>query len=193
MKKLLSLILLVSTVSYSQLRSKVLIHTDTFTVMYSEILEQPLEVKYVVACPEGHVTRNGLEFHKVPGVHTSDNADYSHNDYDKGHLAPAADFKCSEAQMESTFSYLNCSLQNKYLNRGTWKYLEEYERKLQMKYKIVSVQVLLNFSKDSKKLPTGATIPDSFTKIIRYNGKVEVYRFKNEKPQYKDFNKYRVN
>ena len=61
------------------------IKTDIFTVVYSEEYEQPLQVRYKVLCPFGDVSRQGLDFRKYEGVHTSDNYDYIGNPYDKGH------------------------------------------------------------------------------------------------------------
>ena len=72
------------------------IKTDIFTVVYSEDYQQPLQVMYRVLCPSGDVDRGGMDFHKVEGVKTSDNYDYKDNPYDKGHLAPAAAFKCDK-------------------------------------------------------------------------------------------------
>jgi hypothetical protein len=50
----------------------------------------------------------------------------------------------------------------------------------------------MNYSKNSKVLTTGATIPDSFTKTIMYNNKKEKYFFKNEEPKSSDYNNYKV-
>ena len=106
------------------------IKTDIFTVVYSEVYEQPLQVNYKVLCPMGDASREGLDFRKWEGVKTSDKHDYSDNPYDKGHMAPAAAFNCSRDMVKATFSYLNCALQHQGLNRGPWKELERFERNL---------------------------------------------------------------
>ena len=46
--------------------------------------------------------------------------------------------------------------------------------------------------KKSIKLPTGATVPDAFLKIIKYNGITEKYYFLNEKPKSSNFKLYIV-
>jgi DNA/RNA endonuclease G (NUC1) len=69
------------------------------------------------------------------GYKTSDTRDYL-NVYDRGHLAPAADFNCDLASLR-TFTYLNCALQYDELNRGVWRLLEEHERVLAKKYKVI--------------------------------------------------------
>lgn len=191
MKKLIALLLFTS-ISFAQLRDSIVIKRDIFTIVYSEKLEQPLRVTYKVQCPDGDSSRKGMNFYTEKGIKTSNAIDYLDNEYDKGHLAPAADFNCDRDMEIKTFTYLNCSLQNQYLNRGTWEHLENYERELAKKYSDVSVDVILQFTAYSKKLITGATIPDSFTKVIKYNGVTEKYFFKNEAPEYSDFRKYKV-
>ena len=154
--------------------------TNTFIVKYSEELEQPLYVFYNVLCPNGEASRSGLDFKKYDGVHTSNNEDYVDNVWDKGHLAPAAAFNCDRETLKSTFSYLNCALQHQSLNRGPWRELEEFERNLAKIYDKVNVSVECHFSQSSTKLPTGATVPDGFTKIIEWDGREECFYFPND-------------
>jgi endonuclease G len=184
------LFLLPSLVFSQKLREKVHIKTEIYEVIYSEVLEQPLSVKYVVKCPNGKASRKGMDFYTVDSVKTSDDLDYQNNIYDKGHMAPAADFNCSREMLYKTFSYLNCSLQEQNLNRTTWRLLEIRERLLSEEYPVVSVEIVCVFSKSSIKLSTGATVPDGYYKIIKYNNKVEKYYFKNEKPSSLDYSKY---
>ena len=193
MKRLLLLLLLTTSfLSFGQLRDSVYVKTDIFEVSYSEKLEQPLRIKYQVLCPNGSASRQGMDFYTEKQYKTSDAKDYENNVYDKGHLAPAADFSCDKVMLYKTFTYLNCTLQNQYLNRGTWRFLEVYERELAKKY-IVNVEIKLIYSDKSIKLPTGATVPDAFLKIIKYNGITEKYYFLNEKPKSSDFKLYIVN
>ncbi len=107
-------------------------------------------------------------------------------------MAPAADFSCDRETLYRTFSYLNCALQHQDLNRGVWRLLESREREL-AKIKKVDVHIILVFSSSSKKLPSGATVPDAFKKEISYEDKKEVYYFKNEKPLSSDYQKYKTN
>jgi endonuclease G len=195
MKKILIFILfsIIPLSLFSQkLREKVHIKSDIFEVIYSEVLEQPLYVKYRVLCPNGSASRSGMDFYTNDSVHTSDGADYFNNIYDKGHMAPAADFNCTKEMLYKTFSYLNCSLQNQYLNRTTWRLLEVRERLLANEHKNVTVEIICVFSKTSIKLSTGATVPDGYYKIIKYGNKVEKYYFKNDKPSTMDYSKYLV-
>jgi endonuclease G len=192
MKKLLSILLFITTMSYSQaVRDSVLVKTDIFEISYSEKFEQPLRVKYRVICQDGKASRQGMDFYTEKNYKTSDSKDYENNIYDKGHCAPAADFNCDKIMLFKTFTYLNCTLQNQYLNRGAWRLLESHERELSKKF-IVDVEIKLIFSDKSIKLPTGATVPDAFIKIIKYNGIVEKYYFINEKPKSNNYTLYLV-
>ena len=100
-------------------------------------------------------------------------------EYDKGHLAPAADFNCDYEKLKTTFNYLNCALQHEKLNRGPWKNLEKYERKLSKDFK-VNVRIELEFDANSLQLETGALVPSYFIKILSYNDKARVFRFPND-------------
>jgi endonuclease G len=195
MKKfLLSLFFIFPFILLSQkvLRDSVIVNTDIFKIVYSEKLQQPLSAKYMVQCPSGTASRKGLDFYTCDSIITSDKNDYNNNVWDKGHMAPAADFNCSRDLIKKTFTYINCTLQHQDLNRTTWKLLEEHERLLALKYKIVSVEIICEFSKTSKVLSSGATVPDGYYKIIKYNNITETYYFKNEKPSSTDFKKFIV-
>jgi endonuclease G len=196
MKKILSisllLILSLSTFAQSKLRDNVYVKTNIFELSYSEKLEQPLWVKYTVQCPDGTASRTGMDFYTNDSIKTSDNKDYEKNVYDKGHMAPAADFNCTKEMLYQTFSYLNCSLQQQDLNRTTWRLLEVHERDLSKTNKKVEVEIVCVYSKKSIVLPSGATVPDAYYKTIKYGNKVEKYYFKNEKPTTTDYTKYLI-
>lgn len=188
MRSLILIFLLVPFQLLAQLRDSVRIVTPNFTILYSEKLEQPLKVEYQVLCCTGKSDRTGLDFYLNDSIHTSDGLDYFHNVYDKGHLAPAGDFACTREMMYTTFTYLNCSLQNQYLNRGVWKSLEWEERVLAQRGDVF-VTVELLFGPKSKVLPTGATVPMAFKKTLHLKAKNEkwIFVFPNQKPKTDDF------
>jgi len=194
--KILTLLLLtlITFTSFSQkkLRDSVVIKTSMFEIVYSEKLEQPKFIRYIVQCSNGTASRIGMDFYVCDSIKTSDNGDYENNQFDKGHLAPAADFNCDKKTLFKTFTYLNCSLQQENLNRTTWRLLEVRERELSKTSKVVQVEIRCIFGPQSIKLPSGATIPTAYRKTIKYDGKTEVYYFKNEKPLSTDFTKYKV-
>ena len=163
-----------------------------YKVGYSEALEEPLWIEYKVMCTETKFSRKGLDFYPEKGVKTSDNDDYANNEWDKGHMAPAADFACDSIALRTTFSYVNCSLQQENLNRGVWRYLEAREREL-AKTSQVNVRIDVIFDSNSKTLSTGAKIPSAFNKTIRYGKTVEKYHFPNVKPKNSDPKTYLIN
>ena len=194
MKKLiLSISLTLPSFFFSQkaLSDSIYVKTDMFEIVYSEKLQQPKFIRYTVQCPNGSAPRNGMDFYVCDSILTSDDKDYVNNPYDKGHLAPAADFNCTGEMLFKTFTYLNCSLQQENLNRTTWRLLEVRERDLAKIQKVV-VEIRCVYSSKSIVLLTGATIPDAYYKTIKYGKTIEVYYFKNEKPLSTDYTKYKI-
>ena len=194
MKKLLLIaLLLITNLTFAQhRRDSVRIKTDIFEIVYSEVLEQPRWIQYYVECPDGKASRSGLEFRSYPNVITSDNLDYKNNVYDKGHMAPAADFNCNRELIAKTFTYINCALQHQDLNRGVWKNLEAFERNLASHCTKVKVTIKVDFT-NAKKLSTGATVPIGFWKVIEADGKVYEFYFLNVSPTKSDFMLYQIN
>jgi len=188
MKKPLTLILsfvVLSANSQTKLRDSVKVTNDVFSVIYSEKLEQPIWLKYRSINRPTNVNRGSMDFYTEKLIKTSDNEDYKNNIYDKGHLAPAATFSDNIENLKQTFSYLNSALQDQYLNRGEWRLLEEQERKWDDNEPLTII-VKSFFDKDSKKLPSGATIPSYFQKHIFFekSKKWKCFVFLNEKPKY---------
>lgn len=166
-----------------QIQDTVFVRTPIFDVWYSQTLEQPLRLIYRSTNRPKNVDRGTLDFHAEPGVKTSNAADYNNNEWDKGHLAPAATFSDTRSNLEQTFTYLNSALQQQDLNRGEWRKLEEQERKWDDKEPL-TVEVIMSFSNKSTRLSTGATIPDGFHKHILFeqSGVMVCYYFPNVKP-----------
>jgi len=173
-----------------ELRESVTVQTPIFTVQYSETKEQPLSLTYLSSNRPKNVDRGSMNFYTDDEIHTSDNADYYRNVWDKGHLAPAATFSDSMDNLRMTFSYLNCALQNQYLNRGEWRLLEQEERVWDDAEEL-EITIDLEFS--DSILPTGATIPSKFIKHIKFtqSNVYKCYDFPNERPT-KDWEEYQV-
>jgi endonuclease G len=161
----------------------VTINNSVYTIVYSQDFEQPLEITYDVECTsksKEYYSRKGLNFYKPDGIHTSDDADYYNNVWDKGHMAPAADFNCNLSSLKSTFSYVNCALQHQDLNRGQWKALEAYEKELAINNE-VTIKIYVDFV-GSTRLKTGAMLPVGFSKVIYLNGnRFKSYYFPNRR------------
>ena len=173
-----------------ELRELVEVETSIFKVWYSETKEQPVKLIYKSSNRPKNVDRGSMNFYTEDNYYTSDSKDYYRNVWDKGHLAPAATFSDSIENLKQTFSYLNCALQNQYLNRGEWRMLEEAERDWD-DFEELEVTIDIEFS--DSILPTGATIPSKFIKHIYLtkNNVWECYEFANERPEY-DYLEYKV-
>lgn len=177
---------LLSQSLFAQKRDSVLVETTVFTVMYSEALEQPLWIKYRSINRPTNVNRGHMGFYKESNVHTSDDADYKANVYDKGHGAPAATFSDNLDNLKQTFSYLNSIVQDQYLNRGEWRLLEEQERVWDDKEPL-TVIIKTFFDNPIKRVSTGAAIPSHIEKHIYFekSDKWACYVFLNERPKFK--------
>jgi DNA/RNA endonuclease G (NUC1) len=184
----LSTILFISAQSLKDIKVK----NQVFTVTYSQSLEQPLELTYRSTNRPTNVNRGSMDFKTVPNIRTSNSEDYAKNVWDKGHLAPAATFSDNMENLSTTFSYLNCALQNQDLNRGEWRLLEEQERKWDDKENL-TVKITLDFDKSCLVIPTGATVPKGFTKHIYFetSKRWECYYFLNERPE-KKWNEHKI-
>jgi len=184
MKKIVILFsfLIVSLVSFGQ---NVRIKNNVFEVLYSQSLEQPLVIKYRSINRPTNVNRGAMDFYKEENIKTSDADDYKANIYDKGHGAPAATFSDNMVNLKQTFSYLNCIMQDKYLNRGEWRMLEEQIRKWDDTENI-TVLIKTFFDNPVKKVATGAAIPSYLQKHIYFEKqkKWKCYVFLNEKPKF---------
>ena len=183
MKKWSTLLLLfLSVTTYAQLKDSVNFDNGNFKIIYSEVLEGPRAIRYTVACPTGNASRKGMDFYKEKTIHTSDNNDYVANEWDKGHMAPAASFNCNTGMLYSTFTYVNSSLQQQSLNRGVWKKLEVRERELAANNK-VQVFIRVEYGTNPSRVETNAAIPVGYYKEIKVGNSRECYYFKNVKPE----------
>lgn len=171
------------------LREEVIVENEIFKIGYSEVLENPLWVEYTVQCPLRGASRDGLDFYEVEGLHTSDDEDYYRNEWDKGHMAPAAAFNCTREMLILTFSYANSAIQHESLNRGVWNKLEEFERNLANFYE-VKVRIDVIFSENPERLPSGAAIPTHFKKTIMFDDRAEVFLFPNQNTSGTDWTDY---
>jgi endonuclease G len=184
MKKISTLIgfLLLSLISFGQ---DVRIKNEVFEVLYSQSLEQPLVIKYRSLNRPTNVNRGAMDFYKEPNIKTSDAEDYAKNIYDKGHGAPAATFSDNMVNLKQTFSYLNCIMQDQYLNRGEWRLLEEQIRKWD-DTEPITVLIKTFFDTPVKRVPTGAAIPSYLQKHVYFekSNKWKCFVFLNQKPKF---------
>lgn len=100
---------------------------SAMVLSYNEDHEQPNWVMHIVPKDviTGTVTRTN-DFRMDPKVSTksADVGDYWDSGYDRGHLAPSADFRWSKKALSESYYYSNMSPQHPELNRNSWNSLE---------------------------------------------------------------------
>lgn len=173
-------------IAFTNAQDTIRVKNQVFEVLYSQKLESPVWLKYRSINRPTNVNRGSMDFYTEKNIHTSDADDYAKNIYDKGHLAPAASFSDNMENLKQTFTYLNCMLQDQYMNRGEWRLLEEQERKWDDAENL-TVLIKVFFDKPVKRLPTNAAIPSYMQKHIYFEKqkKWKCYVFLNEKPKFK--------
>jgi endonuclease G len=121
-------------------------------------------------------------------------ADYTASGYDRGHMAPAADFTWSATVMSESFYLSNMMPQNPGNNRGIWKFLEEQTRTIAIKYG--DVYVITGTVYDAPVVPKigNIEVPNRIYKIVidAKTGKTLAHLFPNIKLDVADIDKYAV-
>lgn len=113
-------------------RGEEIIRHTGYTLSYNEEYELPSWVAYELTRDEvlGTAAERDDNFREDPAVSTGSAslADYRKSGYDRGHMAPAADFKWSGDAMSDTFFLSNMAPQEPSFNRGIWADLEAVAR-----------------------------------------------------------------
>lgn len=108
-----------------------IVEHEYYTLSYREYYEQSEWVCYVLTADELiKAAKRQNNFRSDPSIstHSATPEDYVKSGYDRGHLAPAADFAFSSQAMSESFYMSNMSPQAPALNRKMWKDLEETVR-----------------------------------------------------------------
>lgn len=126
---------------------------------------------------EGHASR-ASKFRPDPDLVCAQacDDDYRNSGWDRGHMAPAADMKWSTQAMYESFYLTNVCPQNKNLNRGDWKELEDKVRELALQFHDVYVVCgpVVKERRFGKIGGNGVTVPDAFFKALMVQtGKAE--------------------
>jgi endonuclease G len=108
-----------------------IVNHSAYTLSYNDEHEQPNWVVHMVTKDilYGAVSRTN-DFRPDPDLKcgSMDSVDYWNSGYDRGHLAPSADFRWSLNALSESYYYSNMSPQAPYLNRGAWSKLENQGR-----------------------------------------------------------------
>ena len=156
-------------------------------MVYDEAHEQAKWVAHILV-PEvsaGNVSRSN-DFREDPMVSTGtavekdyflkfeqENGDFEYDGfgYDRGHLAPSADFRWSQKALSESYFYSNMSPQVPELNRGTWAELESILRNYIYRHPksqlyIVSGPVLHEGLPKIERSINQVSIPEQYFKVV---------------------------
>lgn len=140
--------------------------------MYDPAEKTPLWIAERLSAKQmdGRANRKGLDFNEDPQIPFGANArleDYKRSGYDKGHMAPAADYRLSQELMNQTFLLSNAVPQNPDHNRGIWANLEAGVREMTARrgeLYVVTGPVYLNAHRT--KIGRGVSVPDAIFKVV---------------------------
>lgn len=167
-----------------------IIERPYYTIRYSEAHEQAIWVAYKLSADslKQEKFKRKDDFRKDPRVRTGSAslADYKGSGFDRGHLAPAADFSYDEFALSQSFYMSNMSPQSPSFNRGVWKKLEDKTRKWSTENTDIYVVTGPILNKTFKTIGDNeVSIPEYYYKIILDITKPEIkaiaFLMKNEK------------
>ncbi|CAN5664421.1 hypothetical protein BH09BAC4_BH09BAC4_21850 [soil metagenome] len=157
-----------------------LIRHEGYTLSYRDEFKDAEWVAYPLLDYEttGDADRKYEQFKPDPDVSagTALPSDYTRSGYDRGHLAPAGDFKFSQRMMKETFFMSNITPQTPDFNRGIWKELEEQVRAWAIRdnglYVITGAVLKPGLPTIGKT--TEVSVPEKFYKVILYCNKPDI-------------------
>ena len=170
--------------------SQAIVERPYYTLRYSEEHEQALWVAYILYADSLKQTtfERKDDFREDSRIKTGSASlsDYKGSGYDRGHIAPAADFSYSEFALSQSFFMSNMSPQDPSFNRGVWKKLEDQVRTWAMKNDQVYVVTGPVLNKTYKTIGSNkVSVPEYYYKIILDMRKPEIkaiaFLMKNEK------------
>ncbi|GAB3997505.1 hypothetical protein GCM10028807_42890 [Spirosoma daeguense] len=157
-----------------------IIRHEGFTLRYRDEYKNASWVAYPLLDYEtkGDANRKYEQFKPDPEVSngTAVTSDYTRSGYDRGHLAPAGDFKFSQRIMRETFFMSNISPQEPDFNRGIWSDLENQVRAWAIRdhglYVITGPVLKPGLSTIGKT--NEVSVPEKFYKVLLYCNKPDI-------------------
>jgi endonuclease G len=182
---LVFVVIFFSGMTYSQTNDTITIHHKYYTTTFSKSKRFPVVIKYwltrsMLDCEQRFKRPKRFKPDPLLPQFTNLEKDYKHSGYDQGHQMNAYDCGCDSIAMAESFYYSNIAPQLPVLNRGVWKKLETYVRKLVKEYDSVLVWCG-SVTLENRHIGIVA-VPDYCWKIIyiRKSGIVKAYSFRND-------------
>ncbi len=151
-----------------------IVRHDGYVLRYRDQYEQADWVAYPLLAFEltGEAERDRESFKPDPLVEGGSAlpTDYSRSGYDRGHLAPAGDFKFSQRLTRESFYMSNISPQAPQFNRGIWKELEDQVRAWARRDRGLYVVTgpVLKKGLETIGRQNEVAVPEQFYKVILY-------------------------
>lgn len=169
-----------------------------YTTVFSKSLKYPVLVEWWVTknkilCNEPTPRQDKFAPDPLLAADTDLANDYIRSGFDRGHMAPAADNKCSgKKAMEESFYFSNMAPQYGQLNRGDWKTLEIETRELAKS--LDSIKVWTGSVGKQKRIGS-VYVPTKCWKVIyiKKNKEYRAYIFENNQSKADGINNNRVN
>ena len=163
-----------------------LVRHNALALSYSEEHEMAAWVAHIILddVAEGRTTRtNDFRIDEMVSTGSSEEADYflkSRNadgeweydgyGYDRGHLAPSADFRWNQQALSESYYYSNMTPQHPDFNRGAWAELEAYIRDYAIENDVdlyvVTGPVLSEDLPKVEKSVNGMSLPEYHYKVV---------------------------
>ena len=142
-----------------------------FELVFDENARIPEWTAYELTAEETAGTaQRGRHYDLDPEVYgvQGDNDDYRNSGWDRGHMVPAGDMKLDEQMMRESFYFSNICPQNRNLNGGDWKTLEELCRIYAQKYGKVYIVCgpIIGTNMYGRLGSHQIVIPDAFYKVL---------------------------
>jgi endonuclease G len=125
------------------------------------------------------------------GFRIVDERDYTHSGFDRGHLCNSEDRTSSYYLNEETFLMSNMIPQTPELNRGPFKFLEEYCRKLAVK-RGQNLLIYTGGIGSKGRLGSGVIVPAYCWKVVYTPDRIWCILFPNERGLNKNWQTYSV-
>ncbi len=165
----------------------IILNKNYYVNNYNNVWKIPYWVAYYTdsVLLKGNTARtdNWRSDPELPAESRSELEDYRNSGYDRGHNAPAADFKRSQEAMSTTFLLSNACPQTQHLNQQIWERLESQVRdmiKMIGKAWIITGNLFLNTDSQvissTNIIGNHVAIPTHCFKIILlYNQTMDTY------------------
>ena len=139
------------------------------TVWFSPEWHEPMCVVYELTRQHtrGPVERQGAFETDSAVAGCASPKDYTRSGYERGHMAPAADFKWSAKAMSATFKMTNVCPQTSLLNGGAWSRLEQKVREWAIRDSVLIVASGPIVGKRHRTVgKSQVAVPEAFFKVI---------------------------